>query len=381
MQSLQKACEDGGSTELISFDTSKWTFQLPEAAIFLSCRMPNLTHYLSDALREIMLRLYEERPPQADMAWQNVTQIDDLYNLCRYVCDLLGSSIHLSDLNLDEWFAKYKQKASLTEDEMQSSSLQSQVYDQHKKNCGKKKRNKKKRQQEIAYEQPDNSASGDDPQQSPEIQGGSSKNRGSSESSSGSNQPNEASSADKSDSDNKDSKQLAQKPFINKEQLPQLLLDIAYGLYQAETIEVALTGSAVPALYRDRPDKVRDYDCLAVAEGIDTVKHLLMRNGLVDADDESNVNDSPSHAPRFKLIKAKDRTILVVSHGSTKKIELNTVKPEIGKSNTQVLNEVMGHHLTVSDALFVNLSNALEKRQTTYRRSPRWLSGTGSKTA
>lgn len=362
LQSLQQAC---GNDSLMSFDTSKWSFSSPEAAILLSCKLPTIAQYIVDALQQIILGLYEDSPPQADMSQQDVVQITNIYNLCRYVCDLLGSSIHLSNLNLDEWFSQYKQKAGLTEQDMQF--LDVQPYNDSKAHDKKTKAGKKRRYQLKDYKKLDSSERGSDQQQSPQAQDGSPKNRDFSEStSSDSSQSNEAISEDKCASDNNNihpsnEQPPAQQPCINKDQLSPLLLDIAYWLYQAERVEVALTGSAVPALYRGQPDKARDYDCLAVAESIDTVKNLLMRNGLVDADDKSNVNDNPSYAPRFKLIKAKDRTILVVTHYSTKKIELNTVKPEIGKSNTQVLNEVMEHHLTVSDALFVKLSNAHEK--------------------
>lgn len=356
LQSLQNACDNSTDDghNLMSFDTSKWTFSSPEVAIFCSCKLPNVTHYIIDALREIILRLYEDKPPQADMARQDVVQIMQLYNLCSYVCHLLGGSWNLPDLDLESLFDEYVQKVGLTQVEIESSSLECQNV---RSEYSIAKRTKSAQGQSLKSH-------------NDSIQDNSPKDRSTSESTSGSsNLSHKDAPSTRVISESQrfysecDDKQSSTTAFINTDQLPHLLRYIAYWLFEAEMVQLVLTGSAVPAYYRGQPDKVRDHDCLAVVDDIDRIKDVLKLNGCVDIDNQTDSDKQNDGKVTVRLVKANHPIVVINKDQDDVKIEISTVKPELGKTHEQVLHQNMGDRVTVSDALFVNLTHSLYREK------------------
>lgn len=154
-------------------------------------------------------------------------------------------------------------------------------------------------------------------------------------------------------SSDKSSLRLSQ-AYIPNEDLPELLMSVAHQMYfnSQQTIHMALTGGAITALIRREPHKIRDYDCLAIANSVGIIKDNLVKDLIY-----SQKKDQYFIGGDWATIKLREASVplVVIKRGSCE-IEVGAVRPIPKKMPDEIFNDEMTNHLSFDNAMYIILT-------------------------
>ena len=369
LQTINQASDKAGLLD--QFNYAQWYFD--QAVIdFYKQYLPHLIPYITTTLWHQLSTLYSQYPPEKATS-QQALQITALFKLCSYLTHYFGQSLDDDFVYLENHFNKYQpyvlQQSDWTDD------------NESKSDNRKKKSRKKNKRKKPASASSSNliSATGNiltthSPAATPNStvtaaathQEQDTSNELSSSLSKLSTQPTTQypDRAVDSISDHATSACSVTAPNheanINLTDLPELLHHVAYQLYfnSKRCVQSALTGGAITALYRGEQDKIRDYDCLAVADNIDEIKELLLAD--ITQGSQSSIfvgGNDPDSSLAIYRVDAKHPLLVVQENGC--RIEIKATPLAHEQVADQCFYQQVTHNLSMDNALYVNLSDLL----------------------